>query len=91
MFSFYNYKEEDKKEIITENNLLEGEQWYSGDHAIFSFQEIPCIAVTANNMFSYLMKSINHTKNDKTELIDIGILKKLSRTIVKILEIIDRK
>ena len=91
MFSFYNYAEKDKKQIITENNLSEGDQWYSGDHAIFLFQEIPCIAVTASNMFSYLMKSIIHTKNDKAELIDIKILEKLSRTIVKILEIIDRK
>jgi len=91
MFSFYNYAEKDKKQIITENNLSEGEQWYSGDHSIFLLQEIPCIAVTASNMFSYLMKSIIHTKNDKAELIDIKILEKLSRTIVKILEIIDRK
>jgi aminopeptidase YwaD len=89
-FSFYNFDEDTKNSIVTENSLLEGEQWYSGDHGIFVFQEIPCIAITASNMFTDLIK-MTHTDKDKMELLDIGLLKMLSETIVNILGIIDKK
>jgi len=91
IFSFYNFNENIKSKIITKNNLLEGEQWYSGDHSIFAFQEIPCIAIVASSMLSNLMKNIIHTKKDKMELIDIKLLEKLSKTIIKILEIINKE
>jgi aminopeptidase YwaD len=89
-FSFYNFDEILKNSIVSENNLLEGEQWYSGDHGMFVFQEIPCIAITASNMFTDLVK-ITHTNKDKIELLDIGLLKMLSKTIVNIVEEIDKK
>ncbi|GBU24407.1 hypothetical protein R83H12_01037 [Fibrobacteria bacterium R8-3-H12] len=87
-FSFYNFGENVKNKIIAENGLLEGEQWYSGDHGMFAFQEIPCIAITASNMFTDLMK-ITHTKDDRKELVDIGLLKALSKTIVNVIETMD--
>jgi len=87
MFSFYNFKDNVKSEIIAKNNLLEGEQWYSGDHCIFAFQEIPCIAITANSMFSELMKNITHTKKDKIELVDLKLLEELSKTVINVLDI----
>ncbi|MCL2196801.1 MAG: M28 family metallopeptidase [Treponema sp.] len=85
-FSFYNFNENVKSEIITKNNLTEGEQWYSGDHSIFAFQEIPCIAIVASSMFSDLMKNTIHTKKDKKELVDIKLLEGLSKTIIKMLD-----
>ena len=88
MFSFYNFNEDEKKEIIGKNKILEGEQWYSGDHGIFLFQDIPCIAITASSMFTDLMK-ITHTKKDNMDLVDIKILKKLSKTISKIIKKLD--
>ena len=88
MFSFYNFNESVKREIIKKNQILEGDQWYSGDHGLFAFQEIPCIAITASTMFSDLMK-ITHTINDKKELVDIKLLKKLSKTILNIIKTID--
>lgn len=88
IFSFYNFNENIKNEIITKNKVLEGEQWYSGDHGIFAFQEKPCIAVTASNMFTELMK-ITHTQKDNISLVDLNLLKSLSRTIVNIVKKID--
>jgi len=79
-FSFYNYDESAKAELIKKNNLKEGEQWYSGDHGIFVFQEIPCIAITSSDLFE---KSIHltHTRKDTPEKIDIKLLKELGNTI----------
>ena len=91
VFSFYNFEENAKAKIISGTGISEGDQWYSGDHAMFAFQEIPCIAVTASTMFPFLMKSIIHTKNDKPELVDVKLLKALNRTIIKIIEILDAK
>jgi len=88
-FSFFNFDENAKNKIIAENGLLEGEQWYSGDHGIFAFQGIPCIAITASNMFTDLIKII-HTKNDKMELVDLSLLKMLSKSIKNLIEIIDK-
>ena len=84
MFSFYNFDENLKTEMITNNNILEGEQWYSGDHGMFAFQEIPCIAITSSNMFSDLMK-ITHTEKDKKELVNLNLLVALSMTIERII------
>jgi len=86
MFSFYNFDEKTKAEIIASNKILEGEQWYSGDHGIFAFQEIPCIAITASDMFSNLMTGITHTKNDRAELVDLKLLEKFSGTVVGVLK-----
>ena len=88
-FSFYNFDEKLKAEVITKNDIFEGEQWYGGDHSVFVFQEIPCIAITASTMFSDLMKKITHTKNDTIELVDIKLLEKLSKKIVKIIAKLD--
>jgi aminopeptidase YwaD len=90
VFSFYNFSNKVKKEIINKNNLQEGEQWYSGDHGMFVFQNLPCIAITAGDIFSDLMK-ITHTKNDKMELVDINQLKSLSTTIANIVKMIEDK
>ena len=88
MFSFFNYDENCKVKIIGKNNLLEGEQWYSGDHGVFAFQNIPCIAVTSSDMFTDSIK-ITHTKNDIMDIVDIELLKSLGKTIENIIEIID--
>jgi aminopeptidase YwaD len=90
MFSFFNFNENKKNEIVVKSNLLEGEQWYSGDHGMFVFQEIPCIAITSNDMFTDTIK-LTHTQNDIVENVDMELLKELSKTIVDIIELIDSK
>jgi aminopeptidase YwaD len=88
MFSFYNFEENMRIKLIDTNELFEGEQWYSGDHGIFAFQDIPCIAVTSSDMFTDLIK-ITHTQNDIIENIDMNLLKILRKSIESIIKIID--
>jgi aminopeptidase YwaD len=89
MFSFFNFDETIKTEIIDKNNLQEGEQWYSGDHVMFALQNIPCIAITSSDMFTNAIK-YTHTKKDTMEIVDIKLLEELGKTIAIILEIIDK-
>lgn len=86
MFSFFNYDKNIQDEIIAKNNLLEGEQWYSGDHSMFIFQNIPCIAITSSDMFTDSIK-LTHTKMDKDKIVDLDVLKTLSKSIENILEL----
>ncbi len=74
--------------IMASGDLLEGEQWYSGDHGMFAFQGIPCIAVTSSDMFTDAIK-LTHTKNDIPEHVAIDLLKTLSKSIQHIIEILD--
>jgi len=90
MLSFFNYDEKIKRDIIHNNTLLEGEQWYSSDHGIFALQNIPCIAVTSSDMFTDTMK-ITHTKSDTLKIVDIELLKTLSKIIESIIEKINEK
>jgi aminopeptidase YwaD len=89
MFSFFNLDEQIKTEIIGKNNLLEGEQWFGGDHSIFAFQNIPCIAVASSDIFTDAIK-LTHTKNDTLERVDINLLNKLCKTIENIIEIVNK-
>ncbi|MCL2040141.1 MAG: M28 family peptidase [Bacteroidetes bacterium] len=90
MFSFFNYDENIKAKIVADKNILEGEQWYGGDHSIFAFQSIPCIAVTSSNMFTDAIK-LTHTINDKIEFVDTKTLEALAKSIGNVLTIINEK
>ena len=88
VFSFYNFDKKKKSDIIAKNKIREGGEWYSGDHGMFAFQGIPCIAVSADTMFTELM-NVTHTKNDKMELVDCHLLENLSGIIANIIKMAD--
>jgi aminopeptidase YwaD len=84
MFSFFNFDDAVKAKLVKENNLLEGEPWYSGDHTMFAFQGIPCIIVTSSDMFSDSIR-LTHTEKDVANVVDVGLLHKLSGTVKNII------
>lgn len=88
LFSFYNFDDTMKAKIIATNSITEGDQWYSGDHSIFAFQEIPCIAVTSANTSGNMTKII-HTQSDTPELVDLHSLRALSEKIAGAVKILD--
>lgn len=89
MASFFNVDDKIKNTIIAKHDLLEGGQWYSGDHAMFAFQGIPCIALTSSDMFTDALK-VTHTKHDTAELVDISLLETLSQSVQNIIETLDQ-
>jgi aminopeptidase YwaD len=50
-----------------------GDQWISGDHAIFAFRGIPCVAVTSSNLMEQVVH-LTHTPADTVEKVDVGLL-----------------
>lgn len=49
--------------------LTSGEQWYEGDHSMFAFQGIPCIAVTSSDLTESVLE-LTHTWNDTPDHAD---------------------
>ncbi|MFP4365355.1 MAG: M28 family peptidase [Spirochaetia bacterium] len=87
-FSFYNINDDEKTRIlqtITDYpNLAAGSQWYEGDHSMFAFQGVPCIAVTSSDLKANVM-NISHTEKDTTEKVDTATLQQAAEAIADIL------
>ncbi|WP_406661142.1 M28 family metallopeptidase [Methanolobus sp. ZRKC3] len=75
--SLYNFSEKMKSDIdarVSKNKKIEiGQKWYAGDHAMFAFQGIPCIAVTSSNLFESVLE-LTHTENDIIENLDFDLI-----------------
>ncbi len=50
-------------------NIIQGEQWFNGDHMIFVQKSVPAIAFTAE-LISELMATITHTHLDTPDVVD---------------------
>ncbi|MCF8356016.1 MAG: M28 family peptidase [Melioribacteraceae bacterium] len=74
--------------IRSNEHVTKGEEWYAGDHSMFAFQGISCIAVTSSNL-SETVLDITHTPNDTKENISLDILKETSNFLTEIIESYD--
>jgi aminopeptidase YwaD len=87
-FSFYGCPTEiQQKAQATYNkypNLVEGKQWYQGDHMIFVQNQKPTIAVTSSEV-AELMSNITHSPKDTPEIIDYDKLVELSCALESLL------
>ena len=75
--STYNMDEERKRgldAVLAPYPRVErGPEWVEGDHSIFVFQGIPCIALTSSNLREGVM-AVSHTPNDTVDGVDLGLL-----------------
>lgn len=80
-FSFYGCPVEIQQKAQTTfskyPNLVEGEQWYQGDHMIFVQNQKPTIALTSSEV-NELMSNITHSPKDTPEIIDNSKLVELA-------------
>jgi aminopeptidase YwaD len=60
-----------------QDELVEGEAWYAGDHSIFIQNQVPALALTSEKM-SELMQNITHTPDDVPEILDRSKLVRIS-------------
>lgn len=50
-----------------------GPEWVEGDHSIFVFRGIPCLALTSSTLREHVM-SLSHTPQDTLEGVDLSLL-----------------
>ncbi len=80
-YSFYSCSDEITQgiEYILKKypDLVNGKQWYQGDHMIFVQRQIPCLAFTSEKV-DEMMETITHTQKDVPALLDFHKLVALS-------------
>lgn len=54
-------------------NVVMGMPWYAGDHAMFAYGGIPCMAVTSTNLESGVM-DLTHTENDTIDKVSFSLI-----------------
>ncbi len=78
--SFYNLAEHNTTELLTTagefDTIVQGEEWYEGDHSMFLQQGIPCMAVTSSNLHETVM-NISHTPEDTLDKVNQVLLEDL--------------
>ena len=72
--SFYNVSEELTNRITQIINRREhtqlGMEWYAGDHAVFAFQGVACIAITSSDIAEGGL-DCTHTMEDEIQTVDV--------------------
>jgi aminopeptidase YwaD len=69
--------------------IIEGEQWFQGDHMVFVQNKIPAMAVTSQR-FLQLFTTVTHTSRDKVELVDCSRLASTAMAIRSLLIELDK-
>jgi len=60
-------------EMARHRRIERGPEWVEGDHSIFVFQGVPCLAVTSSTLRDHVM-SVSHTSQDTLEDVDLSLL-----------------
>jgi aminopeptidase YwaD len=68
------------------DGLVEGEQWFSGDHMIFVQAGVPAIAITSE-LTSALMRTVTHTALDRPEIVDGRKLVEVARALEELIRV----
>jgi aminopeptidase YwaD len=75
--STYNFGEELGKKLATEisknENVVKGAEWYAGDHSMFVYGGIPCIAVTSSDLEGTVL-DLTHTEKDTIDHISYSLI-----------------
>ena len=93
-FSTYECPQELDK-IITnifskEEELIEGEPWYQGDHSIFLQNQIPAVAIITEKI-TEIFTYISHTPKDNPDIVDCEKLVKIARALYILINELDKK
>jgi len=90
-FSFYGCSdkvtEKVRKVLAGYDSIIEGDQWYQGDHMIFVGQGRPAIAITSEK-FAWLSANITHTPKDVMELVDCEKIVKVAEGLKDLISIL---
>jgi len=75
--SFYGCTDEVKAAVLDVAarypGVLEGPQWFQGDHAIFAQMGVPAIAMSSSGMTEFMAKYA-HSERDTLEIADAGLM-----------------
>ncbi len=87
-FSFYDCPEAivdlSRKVLLSSQGIVEGEQWYQGDHMVFVQNHIPALAIISEN-YQEAMREFTHTAKDRPDIVDPARLVQVALTLRELL------
>ena len=87
-YSLYGCPDETARSIreafAHQEGMVEGEQWYQGDHSIFVQNGVPAMAITSKRLME-LMTQVTHTTKDRPEIVDYGKLAAVALALSRLL------
>lgn len=72
-------------EMKKNNNVVMGEQWYAGDHSVFAFKGVPCIAVTSSNLLETVIQFL-HTQRDTIDQISCDMINQTADFLTELIK-----
>lgn len=66
-------------------NVVMGEQWYTGDHSVYAFRGIPCIAVTSSDLFETVIQFM-HTQRDTIDQISFDMINQTADFLTELIK-----
>lgn len=64
--------------------ITRGPVWYAGDHSVFVFQGIPCMALTSSNLVEDVLQ-LTHTPNDTPENLDFELISQTAAFVAEVI------
>ncbi len=87
-YSFYDCPTDIREAAVSSftgfGGLIEGPQWFAGDHSIFLQHGVPAIAVTSERV-AELVSRIAHTPEDRPEIVDCRKLVEIAEALAELL------
>jgi aminopeptidase YwaD len=89
-FSFYNVERRMAARLLARIEAsaaaVRGDEWIAGDHGIFAFRGIPCIAVTSSNLERVL--DLTHTPADSVAEVHVPLLDETAAVLADLLRVV---
>jgi len=83
----FNFDEKEMSELDNVINccpdIIRGEPWYAGDHAVFAMHGTKCILISASDLFEGCL-SYTHCPEDTINLVDEKLIEDAARFICKV-------
>ena len=79
-----------QKAFFAQENTIEGELWYQGDHSIFIQNQLPAVAITSDRLMELSMY-ITHTEKDIPEIVAPGKLVDIAIALRDVILELDRQ
>ncbi|MDX9941782.1 MAG: M28 family peptidase [Bacteroidales bacterium] len=83
--SQYNIQDEKSIDQLVDGfpKITKGPLWYAGDHSMFAFQGVPCLALTSSNLFEEVI-SLTHTPKDTPDHLDNTLIKEAAAFVAEV-------
>jgi len=73
------------EEMAKYEDIVQGPQWYAGDHSMFVYGGIPCLALTSSDLYGGVL-DLTHTDKDTIEQVSCELIEKTANFIAGLIE-----